>query len=91
MTNQETKNKYAEILAKAQAKALAQSARQPQETAKPTPKPAPQPEPEVKAVQQVATYRVVTKDNLISRYKEQPAPELSDVTIILFNRVKATA
>lgn len=81
MTNQSTKDKFAEILAKAQAKAESQVA--PKQVQKPTqvsqpivqaPSTAPSTAPSL-------TARVVTRDNLIARYKAQPVPELSTMTI----------
>lgn len=81
MTNQETKNKFAQILAEAQARAEAQAsgkkvtkviASAPKVTAS---APISNPKP------LVAVARVVTKDNLITRYKSASVPELSTMTI----------
>lgn len=84
MTNQETKNKFAEILAAAQRKAdvklngstdvakptQVQKSVQPAVQVPVQPKPTP-----------VTTMRVVTKDNLITRYQSFSVPELSTTTI----------
>lgn len=87
MTNQETKNRFAQILADAQAKAEAQAngkkvATPKQVVAKPI-----QPvQPDVQVPVQAkpiptATFRAVTKDNLIARYKSFAVRELSTTTI----------
>jgi hypothetical protein len=84
MTNQSTKSKFAEILAQAQAKAEAQAngtkvTNAPKKVTKvavaPVQVPAqPKPIP-------TTTMRVVTKDNLIQRYRSFSVPELSTTTI----------
>jgi hypothetical protein len=87
MTNQTTKSKFAEILAQAQAKAEAQATgkkveTKPQAKAKPVqvyvqpPVQVPQPKPTP-----TTNVRVVTKDNLIQRYRSMSVPELSTTTI----------
>lgn len=87
MTNQETKNRFAQILADAQAKAEAQAngkkvATPKQVIAKPTQvvQPAIQVPVQPKPIP-TTTMRVVTKDNLISRYQSVSVPELSTTTI----------
>ena len=87
MTNQETKNRFAQILADAQAKAEAQAkgnkvVTPKQVVAKPTQvvKPTAQVPVQPKAIP-YTTMRVVTKDNLITRYQSVSVPELSTTTI----------
>lgn len=84
MTNQETKNRFAQILAEAQAKAEAQA--NGKKVAPPTKVVAKPIQPATQVPVQpkptpVTTMRVVTKDNLISRYQSVSVPELSTTTI----------
>ena len=81
MTNQSTKQRFAEILRQAQAKAEAQVTKkqQPQQVTPPPPPVAKayvQPQP----ITPKLTARVVTRDNLVTRYTEVK-PELSTMTI----------
>ena len=85
MTNQNTKDRFAQILADAQAKAEAQAKGKKvitpkQVVVKPSKPSVADIFPDIKPIQATAV-RVVTKDNLISRYQSVSVPELSDVTI----------
>lgn len=84
MTNQETKNKFAQILADAQAKAEAQAkgnkiVTPKQVVAKPSKPSVADIFPDIKPIP-TTTLRVVTKDNLITRYQSVSVPELSTMT-----------
>jgi len=85
MTNQETKNRFAQILADAQAKAEAQAKGNkvvtPKQVAvKPSKPSVADIFPDIKPIP-TTTMRVVTKDNLITRYQSVSVPELSTTTI----------
>ena len=93
MTNQETKDKFAQILADAQAKAEAQAkgtrvtaAPKKVTEAKVTPIQTKPTKPSVADIfpdtkpTPYTTMRVVTKDNLIARYQSFAVPELSTMT-----------
>lgn len=84
MTNQETKNRFAQILADAQAKAEAQAKGNKVVTAKQVAVKPSKPSvadifPDIKPIP-TTTMRVVTKDNLITRYQSVSVPELSTMT-----------
>jgi hypothetical protein len=84
MTNQETKNRFAQILADAQAKAEAQAKGNkvvtPKQVAvKPSKPSVADIFPDIKPIP-TTTLRVVTKDNLITRYQSVSVPELSTMT-----------
>ena len=84
MTNQETKNRFAQILADAQAKAEAQAKGNkvvtPKQVAvKPSKPSVADIFPDIKPIP-TTTLRVVTKDNLIARYQSVSVPELSTMT-----------
>jgi hypothetical protein len=84
MTNQETKNRFAQILADAQAKAEAQAKGNKVVTAKQVAVKPSKPSvadifPDIKPIP-TTTLRVVTKDNLITRYQSVSVPELSTMT-----------
>ena len=84
MTNQETKNRFAQILADAQAKAEAQAkgnkvVTPKQVVAKPSKPSVADIFPDIKPIP-TTTLRVVTKDNLITRYQSVSVPELSTMT-----------
>lgn len=86
MTNQETKNRFAQILAEAQAKAEAQANGKKVTTPKQVVAKPIQVQPSVQVPVQaktppLTTMRVVTKDNLITRYQSFSVPELSTTTI----------
>jgi hypothetical protein len=84
MTNQETKNRFAQILADAQAKAEAQAKGNkvvtPKQVAvKPSKPSVADIIPDIKPIP-TTTMRVVTKGNLITRYQSVSVPELSTMT-----------
>lgn len=84
MTNQETKNRFAQILADAQAKAEAQAngnkvITHKQVIAKPSKPSVADIFPDIKPTP-YTTMRMVTKDNLIARYQSFAVPELSTMT-----------